>query len=273
MRQDGDLPRWPDSLNIGFAEVSQNVSLEPGPTGTDLRSVSDAPPCVIHDRSDSAKALTALMSAPKSTPLGRPASNCARMTRRRLLGVPAALAALRLTRAAGAAANARQSIAMHAIAMHGEPALAPGFAAFRYVNPDAPKGGRLVQGVLGSFDSLKPFIVKGLALPQLRGLVFENLMARGYDEPFTLYGLLAQSIETDSERTTVTFTLDPRAAFADGRPVTADDVIFSWQVLRDHGRPNFRTYYVKIADAMAVGRRAVKFDLAGADDRELPLIL
>jgi peptide/nickel transport system substrate-binding protein len=189
------------------------------------------------------------------------------------LGVPAALAALRLTRAAGATANARQSIAMHAIAMHGEPALAPGFAAFRYANPDAPKGGRLVQGVLGSFDSLNPFIVKGLALPQLRGLVFESLMARGYDEPFTLYGLLAQSIETDSERSTVTFTLDPRAAFADGRPVTADDVMFSWQLLRDHGRPNFRTYYVKVAGVAAIGERGVRFDLAGSDDRELPLIL
>jgi peptide/nickel transport system substrate-binding protein len=195
------------------------------------------------------------------------------MTRRRLLGVPAALAALRLTRAAGAATNARQAIAMHAIAMHGEPALAPGFAAFRYANPDAPKGGRLVQGVLGSFDSLNPFIVKGLALPQLRGLVFESLMARGYDEPFTLYGLLAQSIETNFERSTVTFTLDPRAAFADGRPVTADDVMFSWQLLRDHGRPNFRTYYVKVAGVAAVGERGVRFDLAGSDDRELPLIL
>src|SRR6266853_4124831 len=87
--------------------------------------------------------------------------------------------------------------AQYAIAMHGEPALAEGFTAARYVNPDAPKGGRLVEGVLGSFDSLNPFIVKGLALPQLRGFVFESLMARGYDEPFTLYGLLAQSIETD----------------------------------------------------------------------------
>jgi peptide/nickel transport system substrate-binding protein len=184
-----------------------------------------------------------------------------------LLGPVAALAAARLPDAA------RASPAHHAIAMHGEPALASGFAAFRYANPGAPKGGRLVQGVLGTFDSLNPFIVKGLALPQLRGLVFESLMVRGYDEPFTLYGFLAQSIETDRERSYVTFTLDPRAAFADGRAVTADDVIFSWQVLRDHGRPNFRTYYVKIANAMAVGQRAVRFDLAGADDRELPLIL
>jgi peptide/nickel transport system substrate-binding protein len=174
----------------------------------------------------------------------------------------------RLMPTAAAATNAR-----HAIAMHGEPALTYGFAAFRYVNPEAPKGGRLVQGVLGTFDSLNPFIVKGLALPQLRGLVFESLMARGYDEPFTLYGLLAQSIETDAERSYVTFTLDPRAAFADGKAVTADDVIFSWQLLRDHGRPNFRTYYVKVAGATVAAERTVRFDLSGSDDRELPLIL
>jgi peptide/nickel transport system substrate-binding protein len=170
--------------------------------------------------------------------------------------------------AAAAATNARR-----AIAMHGEPALEEGFAAFRYVNPDAPKGGRLVQGVLGTFDSLNPFIVKGLALPQLRGLVFESLMARGYDEPFTLYRLLAQSIETDAERSYVTFTLDPRAAFADGRAVTASDIIFSWQLLRDHGRPNFRTYYVKVTGATATAERTVRFDLVGSADRELPLIL
>jgi len=192
-----------------------------------------------------------------------------RPTRRHFLhGLAAVPAASCLAPAPGAAADAR-----HAIAMHGEPALAPGFAAFRYVNPAAPKGGRLVQGVLGTFDSLNPFIVKGIALPQLRGLVFESLLVRGYDEPFTLYGLLARSVETDADRTHVTFMLDPKAAFADGRPVTADDVIFSWQLLRDHGRPNFRTYYIKVAAAAAIGERAVRFDLAGADDRELPLIL
>jgi peptide/nickel transport system substrate-binding protein len=165
--------------------------------------------------------------------------------------------------------------ANHAIAMHGEPALAPGFTAFRYVNPDAPKGGRLTQGVLGSFDSLNPFIVKGLPVPslQIRGPVIESLLARGYDEPFTLYGLLARSVDTDPERSYVTFELDPRATFADGMPVTAADVIFSWQLLRDHGRPNFRTYYAKVAAAQALDGRTVRFDLAGNLDRELPLIL
>jgi peptide/nickel transport system substrate-binding protein len=167
------------------------------------------------------------------------------------------------------------SAASHAIAMHGAPALAPGFTAFRYVNPDAPKGGRLIQGVLGTFDSLNPFIVKGLPVPalQIRGPVVESLMARGYDEPFTLYGLLARSVETDPDRTYVTFELDPAARFADGVPVTAADVIFSWQLLRDHGRPNFRTYYAKVTAATAPSERVVRFDLGGNLDRELPLIL
>jgi peptide/nickel transport system substrate-binding protein len=160
-----------------------------------------------------------------------------------------------------------------AIAMHGEPALPANFAAFPYVNPDAPKGGRLVQGVLGTFDSLNPLIVKGLAPPDIRGYVIEGLMARGYDEPFTLYGLLAESVETDAARSFVTFALNPRAEFSDGRPVTADDVLFSWQLLRDRGRPNHRTYYSKVAKAEKLDDRKVRFTFDGGGDRELPLIL
>src|SRR5256885_1109092 len=97
-------------------------------------------------------------------------------------------------------------------------------------------------------------------------------MVRGYDEPFTLYGLLAQTIETDAAGSYVTFRLNPAARFSDGKPVTAEDVIFSWELLRDHGRPNHRTYYSKVVKAAAQGERTVRFDLAG-DDRELPLIL
>ena len=103
--------------------------------------------------------------------------------------------------------------AVHAIAMHGVPAMADDFVELPYANPDAPQGGRLVQGVLGTFDSLNPFIVKGLAVQNLRGYVIESLMARGYDEPFTLYGLLACTIETDDSRTYVTFGLNPAARF------------------------------------------------------------
>jgi peptide/nickel transport system substrate-binding protein len=160
-----------------------------------------------------------------------------------------------------------------AIAMHGAPALPAGFAHMPYANPDAPKGGRLVQGLLGTFDSLNPLIVRGLAVQQVRGFVVESLMARGNDESFTLYGLLAKSIETDDARTFVAFHLDPNARFSDGQPVLAEDVLFSWALLRDKGRPNHRLYYAKVTRADALDERTVRFDLSGANDRELPLIL
>ncbi len=157
--------------------------------------------------------------------------------------------------------------------MHGEPALPADFTHLPYANPNAPKGGRMVWGVVGTFDSLNPLIVRGLSLPSIRGYVIESLLARGYDEPFTLYALVAQAVETDAARSYVTFTLNPAARFSDGTPITPEDVIFSWQLLRDQGRPNHRTYYSKVTKAAAVGERAVRFDLSGSHDRELPLIL
>lgn len=184
-----------------------------------------------------------------------------------------AAALLWMTPGMGEPGHPAPAVAMPAIAMHGEPAMPKDFKAFPYVNPDAPKGGRLVQGVLGTFDSLNPLIVRGIAPQEIRGYVIEGLMARGYDEPFTLYGLLAETVETDAARSYVTFNLNPAARFSDGTPVTADDVTFSWQLLRDHGRPNYRTYYTKVTKAEAVGPRSVRFDLTGSNDRELPLIL
>ena len=118
--------------------------------------------------------------------------------------------------------------------------------------------------MLGTFDSLNPFIVKGLALPQIRGYVVESLLARGYDEPFTLYGLLARTSRPTPTAPTSPSPSIPAAKFSDGKPVTAEDVIFSWQLLRDKGRPNFRTYYVKVAKAEALSDRMVRFDLTGA---------
>ena len=161
----------------------------------------------------------------------------------------------------------------HAIAMHGAPALPPDFTHMPYANPEAPKGGRLVQGILGTFDSLNPLIVRGVAVQQVRGFVVESLMARGNDEAFTLYGLLAKRVETDDIRSYVTFHLDPKARFSDGKPVLAADVLFSWALLRDKGRPNHRQYYSKVTRAEALDPLTVRFDLAGANDRELPLIL
>ena len=167
----------------------------------------------------------------------------------------------------------------YALAMHGEPALPADFTHMPYVNPDAPKGGRLVQGILGTFDSLNPMIVRGIAVQpivavqQMRGLVVESLMARGNDEPFTLYGLLASRVETDDSRSYITFHIDPKARFSDGQPVTSEDVLFSWALMRDHGRPNHRQYYSKVTRAEAPDPLTVRFDFGAAGDRELPLIL
>jgi peptide/nickel transport system substrate-binding protein len=196
----------------------------------------------------------------------RPCVLSARRLRASALAVAVTCATIVLSVAYGNAAEP-------AIAMHGAPAYGADFDHFAYVNPAAPQGGRLVEGVLGTFDSLNPLIVKGVALQQIRGYVIESLMTRGYDEPFTLYGLLAETIETDAARNVVNFTLDPAARFSDGTPVTPEDVIFSWDLLRQKGRPNHRSYYGKVVKAEQVGERGVRFDLTGADDRELPLIL
>lgn len=157
--------------------------------------------------------------------------------------------------------------------MHGDPAYARGFSHFRYANPDAPKGGRLTQGLIGTFDSINPFVIRGNPFQQLRGYVVESLMVRSQDEPFTLYGLIASTVETDDARSYVIFTIDPRARFSDGKPVTVDDVLFSWNLLREKGRPNHRLYYAKVAKAEKIASDKVRFDFGNAGDRELPLIL
>jgi peptide/nickel transport system substrate-binding protein len=160
----------------------------------------------------------------------------------------------------------------HGLAMHGTMKYPAGFAHFDYVNPEAPKGGAVAFGQLGSFDSLNPFIVKGNAISGVRDYVYESLLARAYDEAFSLYGLLAESVETPDDRSWVIFHIHPRARFSDGAPVTPDDVIFSHGLLREKGRPNHRSFYGKVAQVERVGERGVKFIFKGAD-RELPLIL
>ena len=156
--------------------------------------------------------------------------------------------------------------------MHGEPQLPESFTHFPYVNPQAPRGGMLRQAVTGSFDSLNPFIIKGQPVQAVSTYVFETLMARNKAEPFSLYGLLAKSIDVAPDRTRVTFNLDPRATFSDGQPVTSDDVAFSFEALREHGRPNHRTYYAKVESIEIPDDRTVTFHLPGGD-RELALIL
>src|SRR5271163_54777 len=123
---------------------------------------------------------------------------------------------------------------MGSIATHGEPALPPDFDHLPYVNPEAPKGGRLDLAYLGAFDSLNPYNVKALSTAQgLIGNVYQSLMARSADEPFTLYGLIAKSIETNAARDHVVFHLDPKARFSDGSPVTAADIAFTFALLKE----------------------------------------
>ncbi len=150
-----------------------------------------------------------------------------------------------------------------AIAMHGDPKYAPGFMHFDYVNPDAPKGGTLRLGINGSFDSFNPFIIRGQPALGLNtgylSLIYEPLMARSADEPFTLYSLIAESIEAPDDRSSIIFNLNSKAHFSDGKPVTADDVMFSFVTLRDKGRPNHRTYYKKVEKVEKFGDLRVKF--------------
>lgn len=161
----------------------------------------------------------------------------------------------------------------YGIAMHGTLKYSEGFTHFDYVNPDAPKGGDLVLGVLGSFDSVNALIIRGAAASGVRDYVQESLLARSYDEPFSLYGLLAERVETPPDRSSVTFTLNARARFSDGKPVTADDVLFTWALLKEKGRPNHRTYYSKVKIAERVGERGVRFVFDAGGDREMPLIM
>jgi peptide/nickel transport system substrate-binding protein len=160
----------------------------------------------------------------------------------------------------------------HGIAMYGEPALPPDFVSLPYANPEAPQGGRILFGENGTFDSLNPFIVKGNPATGVSAYTVETLMGRSYDEPFTLYGLLAESIDTDDARTYVEFTLREGATFSDGSPVTPEDVIWSFETLGTQGNPRYAAAWKKIAKSEKVGERGVRFTF-NTEDRELPLIL
>jgi len=176
--------------------------------------------------------------------------------------------------ALGAPVRAATGEPVSAIAMHGEPALPPGFAHFPYVNPDAPKGGRLNLAFLGAFDSLNPYNVKALSTAQgLVGNVYQSLMIRSDDEPFTLYGLIAESLETDPARDRIVFHLNPAARFSDGSPITSADVLFTFNLLKAKGRPQQREAFGLVKSIEASDAHTVRFDLNGANDRELPLTL
>ena len=158
--------------------------------------------------------------------------------------------------------------------MHGDPALPRDFDHLPYANPNAPKGGRLAVGAQGAFDSLNPFNLKaGSAAQGLNGNIFQTLMARNLDEPFTFYGQIAQTIETDADRSHVTFRLDPRARFSDGSRITAQDVRFTFDLLKTKGRPQYRSAFSLVKALETPDDLTVRYDLTGAGDLELPLIL
>jgi peptide/nickel transport system substrate-binding protein len=174
----------------------------------------------------------------------------------------------------GEAAAQLPAAPRHAIAMHDMPALPADFDHLPYADPAAAKGGRLVIGLPGTFDSLNPFNLKAGSTAQgLVGNVFQSLMSRSLDEPFTLYGLIAQTIETDEARSYATFRLDPRAKFSDGTPITAADVLFTFELLKQHGRPQQRVAFSLIKQVETPDAETVRFDFPGLNDREMPLTL
>lgn len=204
-----------------------------------------------------------------------PAFSRAVFPRRCVLAALAALA-LAVTALLGfdqAAAQDETVTWSHGIAMHGEPELPADFSHFPYANPDAPKGGRFTRALHGTFDSLNTYIVRGVAPDAVPNYVLEPLMARSLDEPFSLYPLLAEAVALPDDRSSITFRLNPAARFADGEPVTADDVAFSFETLKEYGRPYFRANYGQVAEVEIIDDRTIRFDLSQTDDRELPLLL
>ena len=161
---------------------------------------------------------------------------------------------------------------LHGFAMHGSPELSADFPHLPYANPDAKKGGTLVFGELGGFDSLNPFVLKGRAPWPARTLITESLMARSFDEPFTVYGLLAETIEVPEDRSWVAFTLRKEARFSDNSPVTVDDVIWSFEILGTQGHPRYRGAWSAVSKIEATGPRTVRIDFSESN-RELPLIM
>ncbi|HET8789838.1 MAG TPA: extracellular solute-binding protein [Modicisalibacter sp.] len=185
----------------------------------------------------------------------------------------AALAAIMaLAPLAAFAAPAQDVPTVHGLSMYDAPALPADFSHFPYVNPDAPKGGEMARASVGSFNSTNPFIIKGTPASGLM-LTYDTLMVQNPDEPFTMYGLLAEGIRLDPDRRWMEFDLHPDARFHDGTPVTASDVVFSFRLLRDEGEPFYSAYYADVTSARALDENTVRFEFAARNSRELPLIL
>ncbi|WP_246727779.1 extracellular solute-binding protein [Chelativorans sp. Marseille-P2723] len=164
--------------------------------------------------------------------------------------------------------------------MNGKPGMPAGYTHFPYANPEAPKGGEITYCVVGTFDNLNPFILKsmrttarGVTDAIFGNLVFEPLMRRSRAEPFSLYGLLAKSVVMDEGRTYAEFHLDPDARWSDGKPVTPEDVIFTYETFAEKGRPPYSTRMDRIAKLEKIGEHIVRFTFNEKSDREFPLIV
>lgn len=162
--------------------------------------------------------------------------------------------------------------AAHGIALHGAPKYPANFSHFDYINPDAPKGGEIRLASLGTFDTVNPYTLKGLAAENA-GMVFETLMAGSMDEAFSQYGWVAESVTVAPDRSWVSYHIRPEARFHDGSPITPDDVIFSFEILRDKGQPFYRSYYKDVAKAEKTGERDVRFAFKDTTNTELPMIM
>ncbi|MDX1597528.1 MAG: extracellular solute-binding protein [Marinobacter sp.] len=162
----------------------------------------------------------------------------------------------------------------HAIAMHDAPKYPEGFSHFDYVNPDAPKGGTLRMAVVANgYDSFNPFVVRGVAAAGLSNYLYDTLLESSADEPFSAYGLIAESLETPEDRRYVIFNLREEARFHDGKPITAEDVKFSFDTLTTEGHPFYRNYYADVSEVTVEDDHRIRFDFGDTNNRELPLIL
>ncbi|MFN6953757.1 MAG: extracellular solute-binding protein [Acetobacteraceae bacterium] len=165
-----------------------------------------------------------------------------------------------------------EMIRTHGLSLLDAPSLPPGFSHFPWVNPDAPKGGEIALTAIGSFDSFNPFILRGTAAVGI-GLTLDPLIASNLDEPSTEYGHLAHTIEIAGDRRSVAFELREEARWHDGRPVTAEDVVWTFDTLRTQGRPFYRAYWGDVTEAVAEGPRRVVFRFRTNENRELAQIL
>jgi microcin C transport system substrate-binding protein len=167
--------------------------------------------------------------------------------------------------------SAAQAAPSHCLALYGECKYKEGFSHFDYVNPDAPKGGAVKLAETGSFDSLNPFILKGVKAPGIT-MIFDSLMAPSQDEPQTMYGLIASSVDVANDNSSAEFTLRKEARFHDGSPITPDDVVFSFTALKEKGDPTYKIIYAPIVKVEKTGEHSVKFTFNDTKNKELPMI-